>query len=193
MKNDDPEPSGAPASPAGLTEPRAQRWLGEAEGYMQLGLFDLSLERIRAVEASGLLPFECAALRGSILREKEGFAEAIPYFETALRLRPGDLLATVGLGWCQKRVGRVDLAAKAYVEALKVHPDEAILYFNLACYLSLLGQAKESVEALRRTFRIDKDFRELLRDEEDFDPIRAHPEFLQLIGELSTFDKPEKK
>lgn len=189
MKNKDPKQAAAGGAPQGLTDARAQRWLSEAEGYMQLGLFEHSLERILAVETAGLMPFECAALRGSILREKEGFAEAIPYFETALKLRPGDMLATVGLGWCQKRIGRVDLAAKAYVEALKVHPNEALLYFNLACYLSLLGQAKDSVDALRRSFRIDKDYRELLRDEEDFDPIRTHPEFLQLMGELSSFDK----
>lgn len=191
METDEQEPSG-PAGPLAFSEERAQRWLNEAEGYMQLGLFEPALERITAVEGAQRLPFECAALRGSILREKEGFAEAIPYFETALKLRPGDLLTTVGLGWCQKRVGRVDLAAKAYVEALKVHPNEAILYFNLACYLSLLGQAKESVEALRRSFRIDKDYRDLLRDERDFDPIRAHPEFLQLLGDLKSFDKTEK-
>lgn len=176
-------------SPAEMSAERAQRWLDEAEGYLQLGMLDHALERVVAVSATAHLGYECAALRGSILREKNAFPEAIPYFEAALRLRPGDLLATMGLGWCQKRVGHVDLAAKTYTDALKVHPNEAILHYNLACYLSLLGQAKESVDALRRSFRIDKDYRQLLRGETDFDPIRAHPEFLQLMGELSTFDQ----
>lgn len=166
-----------------MTEDRAKRWLSEAEGYLQLGLLDLADERIESVGAAGLFPYECAALSGSILREREKFAEAIPHFESALKLRPGDLLATIGLGWCQKRVGRVDLAAQAYVEALKVRPSEAILHYNLACYQSLLGQPRDAVASLRRSFKIDQDYRQLLKAETDFDPIRADEEFQQLVAE----------
>lgn len=173
-----------------MTEARAKRWLNEAEGYLQLGLLDLAFEKVRGVEMTPYLPYECAALRGSILRERDDFKGAIPFFEAALQLRPGDLLATLGIGWCQKRVGRVDLAAQAYVDALKVNTNEAVLHYNLACYLSLLGRADEAVESLRRAFRIDADYRQLLAGEADFDPIRSHAAFLALQAEVPSRESP---
>lgn len=175
-----------------MTEDRAKRWLSEAEGYLQLSLLDLAAERVASVAEAGLFPYECAALRGSIFREREKFAEAIPHFESALKLRPGDLLATIGLGWCQKRVGRVDLAAQAYLEALKVRPGEAILHYNLACYQSLLGKPRDAVASLRRSFKIDKDYRQLLKAEADFDPIRADEEFKQLVAEAPVQEETEE-
>ena len=108
-----------PAAAMDMSEERAKRWLAEAEGYLQLGLLDLALEHIRVVEQSSRMPYECEALTGSILRERDSFADAIPHFEGALKHRPGDLLATIGLGWCQKRIGRVDLRSEEHTSELQ--------------------------------------------------------------------------
>jgi len=166
----------------GLTEARANRYLREAEGYLELGLLDPALERIAAVESTAYLPYECAVLHGSVLREKEHFAEAIPCFERALHCKVGDIMATMGLGWCQKRVGRVDLSVQAYNEALKKHPAEGILHYNLACYLSLASRPSEALEALTRALRLDANFRRLAHEETDFDALRELPAFKELVA-----------
>ena len=166
----------------GLTEERAKRRLREAEGYLELGLHDLALERIGPVEPAAFLHYECSALKGSVLREQERFAEAIPLFERALNQKPGDILATLGMGWCQKRVGRVDLAAQSYLEAIKKHPGEGILHYNLACYLSLINRPSEALEALTRALRLDAALRKLAHEERDFDPIRELPAFKELVA-----------
>lgn len=163
-------------------EAAARRLLVEAEGYLGLEMFDEARERIDAVERAGRLPFECALLVGEWHRERDEHEAAIPRFRKALALRPGDVPATVGLGWCLKRTGRVDLAATAYEEALRHRPSEALLLYNLACYKSLLGAADEAVSLLARAVALDPAFRDLAREEEDFDPIKGLPAFRRVAG-----------
>jgi len=176
----------------GLSEARAYRYLREAEGYLELGLLDLALDRVQAVETTAYMPYECAVLHGSVLREKECFAQAIPCFECALHCKAGDLVATMGLGWCHKRVGRVDLAVQVYREALKKHPAEGLLHYNLACYLSLSNHPSESLEALTRALRIDVGFRKLAHEERDFDALCQLPAFKELLAQPQLTDESKE-
>ena len=45
--------------------------------------------------------------------------------------------------------------------------------YNLACYESLAGRSEAALAGLRRAIELDPSFRELARDDSDFDPIRA--------------------
>jgi hypothetical protein len=47
------------------------------------------------------------------------------------------------------------------------------MLYNLACYESLAGKGDAALGALRRSIELDPSFRELARDDADFDPIRA--------------------
>ena len=51
--------------------------------------------------------------------------------------------------------------------------DDAGMLYNLACYESLAGRGDAALGALRRSIELDPSFRELARDDADFDPIRA--------------------
>lgn len=159
----------------------AKRLLVEAEGYIALELFDEAARRIEAVSEAGLFPFECAVLRGESLRERDQLDEAVPFFRKALQMKPGDVAATVGFGWCAKRLGQTDLAVAAYEAALERHPDVALLHYNLACYQSLLGRADEALEHLRLAIAKEKAFRDVADAEEDFAGIRQLPAFRRLL------------
>ena len=180
--------TGAHHTSVKINEERARRWLSEAEGYLELGLLAPAMERLRLAESSGHCPFECALLHGGWHREKNDYLAAIPFFEKALKVRPGDIPATVGLGWSLKRVGKVELAAEAYEQALKHHPKEGLLHYNLACYRSLMNQSKEALRALDKALKIDNQFRELARHEEDFAFIRDLPQFQKVLGKEQVED-----
>ena len=51
--------------------------------------------------------------------------------------------------------------------------DEPGLLYNLACYESLAGRKEPAIAGLRRAIELDPTFRELARDDADFDPIRT--------------------
>ena len=90
------------------------------------------------------------------------------------------------MGWCFKRINRLDLAIESLEEALSADADEAIVYYNLACYWSLAHNVEQALNYLSVAFDIDPNFRDLVDDERDFDPIRSNSDFRSLTSVVSS-------
>ena len=82
------------------------------------------------------------------------------------------------MGWCLKRLGRLDAAIGALKNGLESSPREPILLYNLACYHSLGGDVQAAIEHLTNAIALDGRYRDLLVAEPDFDPIRKDPRFV---------------
>ncbi len=177
-----------------LSRLRDQSLLRQASGYIELG--ELLVENDRPVPAPSakllaraldLLarlgePARSAPmtllLRGEALRALGRFEEALEPMRSAAEREPERLEAWLGMGWCLKRLDRVAEAIDALRRALDSAPEQAILHYNLACYLSLVGDATTAVEHLARAIALDARYRDLTEAERDFDPIRQDPRFL---------------
>jgi len=121
-------------------------------------------------------------LTGQSLRSLELYRDAIGPLREAAQLEPDNIHVWLALGWCYKRIGRLDRAIESLEEALTVDPSGAIIHYNLACYWSLAGNVDVSLAYLTNAFEIDPSFRDLVYDESDFDPIREHPTFRELTS-----------
>src|SRR5690242_3177707 len=119
-------------------------------------------------------------LSGEALRALERHSEAITALEKASDLSPSNIHIWLALGWCRKRTGRLDLAISALERAEEVSPEEAVVHYNLACYWSLAGKKQRALAYLSRAISMDPNYRDLIIDEHDFDPIRSDPEFRAL-------------
>jgi hypothetical protein len=78
--------------------------------------------------------------------------------------------------------GKYADAADLGRELVEDHPDEAFLYFNVACCESLAGRTAGAIEHLRQAIDRWDGFRNLARTDSDFDPIRDEPGFRELVG-----------
>ena len=177
---------------------KRQQILREAEGYLDLAmacadqlslsepirnrLAQRALSALAQVDRSRSSKSYCSYLKGQALRVMERFPEAIEYFESAAELDCENVHIWLALGWCHKRVGKLDMAIQSLEEALVFESGEAIIYYNLACYWSLANNVKLALEYLGRAFSIDPDYRDLIGDEHDFDPIRSDPRFQELTS-----------
>lgn len=121
-------------------------------------------------------------LRGQALLTMERYSEAIVPLETATQHDDQDIHLWLSLGWCYKRVGRLDLAIQSLEEAIAIDPDQALIHYNLACYWSLANNPKLTVKYLASAFEIDSNYRDLVPQEADFDTVRRHPDFLALTS-----------
>ena len=65
---------------------------------------------------------------------------------------------------------------------MAAYPDNPGLSYNVACCESLAGRASEALDYLRQAIEQSNEFRELARRDSDFDPIRAQPAFVELVG-----------
>jgi tetratricopeptide (TPR) repeat protein len=186
------------ADVAGTDRIRRQQILREAEGYLDLiGLFgeewappaDIrrclaqhtldTLDRLAESFAAGP---QAQHLRGQALRAAERYNEAIEPLKRAGEAEPTNLETWLALGWCYKRLGRIDLAIEALDQALAVDPQQAIIHYNLACYWSLAGNAPLALQYLAQAFSLDPQFRQAAEKESDFDPIRSDPGFRSLTS-----------
>ena len=77
--------------------------------------------------------------------------------------------------------GRYAEAADRGLELIEARPDQAYLYFNVACCESLAGRTGDAIEHLRRAIELWEGCRDLARQDSDFDPVRSEPGFEQLV------------
>lgn len=173
---------------------RHQTILRQASGYIELAELLVEHDRpvpppsatllLRAVDLLGQLDETGRAapvallLRGEALRALGRWEEALEAMRAAAEREPDRLEAWLGMGWCLKRLDRLAEAIDALRHGLDSAPEQAILHYNLACYLSLVGDAATSVEHLARAIALDGRYRDLTEAERDFDPIRRDPRFL---------------
>lgn len=172
---------------------RRQQILREAEGYLDLvaafadqwplptPVRDVVVQRaLVALDRLSGRDAESAAalyLRGQALRAMERYGEAIAPLEQAARLEPANIEVFLALGWCYKRIGRVDLAIDALETAESTHDRAAIIHYNLACYWSLAKDGRRCAAHLSRALELEPAYRELIDGEHDFDPVRQDPDF----------------
>ena len=128
-------------------------------------------------EAQRSIP-AAALLRGEALRALGHWIAALEPLAEVVEGDPQRVEAWLGLGWCLKRLDRLPEAMDALKRGLAVEPDQAILHYNLACYLSLSGDPATSVEHLSKAISLDQRYRDLTEAEPDFDPIRSDPRFV---------------
>jgi len=157
-----------------------QRTIEEAEGYLELGMVEHALRTLqrrgKLVHGNG----RACYLMGEALRELECYHEALFPLERSSLLIPDDIHVWLALGWCYKRTGQLAKAISALERAVKIDPSEGMLHYNLACYWSLARNRTLALRYLAHALEIDCNFRDLVRDEPDFNPLRDDPQFKQL-------------
>lgn len=162
---------------------KALRLAREAEGYFDLGLHEDALARVEKLVDDERFTAFAAGMRAECLRNLGQFTEGAAAFEAIIAAEPSNVSAYVGLGWCRKRDGRLDLALESMERLLEVLPEEGIGLYNLACYCSLDGQRERAITLLSSAITGDVEFRELARKESDFDPIREDAGFRRIVME----------
>lgn len=177
---------------------RRQQAIRQAEGYLDLlmvfagqwspaqetrnCLAQRALECLHRVELGDGDRGHALYLQGQALRVMERYREAVRPLREAARLEPRNIHIHLALGWCYKRTGRLDLAIQSLESALDVDNRQAIIHYNLACYWSLARNAGLALSYLSQAIQLDSEYRDLVADEADFDPVRQHPEFLALTA-----------
>jgi tetratricopeptide (TPR) repeat protein len=67
-------------------------------------------------------------------------------------------------------------------ELIESRPDQAYLYYNVACCESLAGRTADAIEHLGQAIQMWEGCRELANADSDFDPIRTQPAFRDLMA-----------
>ncbi|MDG2381814.1 MAG: hypothetical protein P8N76_09075 [Pirellulaceae bacterium] len=183
---------------SGYSRIRRQQLMQEAEGYLDLimatsdqsplcsvlrcKLAQRAIDALDRLEANESNHGRACYLRGQAYRFMERYDLAIDVLVRSSQFDPSNTHIYLALAWCFKRMGRLDLAIESMEDALEVDTCQGIIYYNLACYWSLASNVGLTLAHLARAFDLDPDYRNLVFDEPDFNPVRNHPEFLALTS-----------
>ncbi len=164
-----------------ITLDQIRKLLDEAEGYLMLDLPRRSLQILESQPDWSNMQFEASFLKGEALRTLKHYREALRPLEVAAALRPADSRVALALGWCYKRTNRLAQAIDSLDRALREHPDEPLLHYNLACYWSLAENDVKALDELSAALALDPELRSLVAEESDFDHLRGNPLFDRLV------------
>jgi tetratricopeptide (TPR) repeat protein len=113
----------------------------------------------------------------------ERYEESLESLEEAAELHPDQVHIWLAIGWCEKRLGRMERAISALEEAAIIDPENALVHYNLACYFSLAGDTDTALHELGKASQMDVYYLSMVKDEVDFDAIRDDPRLLLMLEE----------
>jgi hypothetical protein len=80
------------------------------------------------------------------------------------------------------QAGEYEQVADRGKELLDGHPEYSGVFYNVACAEALAGRKEDAIEHLRHAAERSDRFRELAKDDSDFDSLRDEPAFNELLG-----------
>jgi len=99
-------------------------------------------------------------------------------------------LLTMKLAWARlseaarwRRKGDLQKAAEVLQEAIRRFPDQAVLHYDLACYLALLGRKEGALKELEIALQRDPNLKALAQKDDDLRSLRGDPRF-EKVGAL---------
>ena len=101
-------------------------------------------------------------LFGAALVDEGRHAEAIPWFERAIRLAPANVRARDNLGLARIKSGRPDEAVLGLLEAIRIAPDAPEPHNTLGIALCRLNRAREALPRFEEALRLKPDYVEAL-------------------------------
>jgi predicted Zn-dependent protease len=143
-----------------------------AEGYSELGMLDDALEHLDQLDAEFQDQFDVMRMRVDILLRKREWKEALGLSLRTCSIHTGEPYGFVHAAFCLHELGRTAEAKQALLDGPACLLDEAVYYYNLACYDTVLGNLDQAKVYLHASFRLDKTFRELAKSDPDLNPIR---------------------
>jgi Flp pilus assembly protein TadD len=148
-------------------ESTGDNWLAEEQlGTDALGTGDAAAALRHFTRESALYPDNPVALDGTgqALETLGRGAEAVPAYEAALRVAPGDIGVRNNLCVSLRSVGRLDDARACWERAIAIDDAVPLLHHNLAKLDEKTGRTADAVAELERVVRLEPASENALND-----------------------------
>jgi TolB-like protein/Flp pilus assembly protein TadD len=153
---------------------------------------DLFLEASRVDPADYQSPALLAFLYKTIGQEEKMapvLREAFDRIERRLALNPDESRAIYLGADVLIRMGEKEKAMKWVKRLAATDRDEPAVLYGIACLYSLIGKPQEAVYYLSKAVDAGFAHRQYLEKDGDFDPVRNHPRYIELIKDLEKREK----
>ena len=108
----------------------------------------------------------------------------ITFFESLLKRGPSDTDIVEILGGLYTKTGRIDDGLRMDRKLVRLMPNNAMAYYNLACSLALKKRKSEAIDTLRHSVKLGYKDARWMNDDPDLAILKGHPCFTKIIEEL---------
>ncbi len=122
---------------------------------------------------------------------KEDLDFQIVFFEGILRRRPDYVDALIVLGEIYTKKGLYRKGLRVDKKLSRLRPDNPIVYYNLACSFSLLGDLSKSFEAIERAIALGYEDIAFMCKDPDLSNLRQDERFEELVEKAKRLKRPE--
>jgi predicted Zn-dependent protease len=148
-----------------------QRNLDAALGYLALGMHQDAWEELESLPPELRADDQVLDLRISIYQGLKKWESARVLAESLAKRSPENPHWWILWAFSLRREKSVEAARAVLLEAALLHPDEALIQYNLACYACVLGQMEAAHKLLSVAFTMDASLKLIALDDSDLDPI----------------------
>lgn len=136
--------------------------------------------------------FDTWALLGGLLRglgreqeSQEAQRRGAEAAARALEFSPDDVRALYLGATCLLMSGDKERGLEWANRAAATDPDDSSVHYNLACFYALAGKIDTALDHLHRALDLGYAQREWIENDADFDPLRDHPRYAEVIARLA--------
>jgi len=108
----------------------------------------------------------------------------IRFYENILKECPNFVSLLMALGDIYTRKGFFQEGLAVDERLADLRPDDPVIYYNLACSLSLVGRPKEALEGLKKAILFGYDDFSYIQKDPDLENLRKLPEFKSFFSNL---------
>lgn len=138
-----------------------------ANGYIELGMLKDASAELDAIDPSERLKDEVLMMRSKLYLEAKNWEVMAAVSKQLAEQNPDAPYAWTNWAYALREMDRNDEAKTVALQGLATHPQEPILWFNLACYCSLLGQFQDASDHLDTAIKLDDTFQQEGVDDPD--------------------------
>jgi Flp pilus assembly protein TadD len=149
-----------------------QKQVLASSGYVELGMLEdaeLALEQIEPADKNR------KEVRGALLNlymAARKWEMAATVAAEMAKLEPENASWWINLAYSVRRIESIPKAEAILLRAREIHPENAIIAFNLACYACVDGRIEEAKLRLQTAINLEKDILKLAVDDEDLRTLR---------------------
>jgi len=144
-----------------------QRRFQAATGYFELGILDEAVRELEELPLEEKKRTEVLALRLVLSSALKDWDEAAAWGEAVIKAVPEEASLWLQYAYAVRRANSIEAAEQVLLQAMALHPNEATIRYNLACYACVSGRIPEAKLRLQEAFAREKELRSLARKDED--------------------------
>ena len=146
-------------------------------GYYELGMWDEALAEVDEIEGKGAPPtpatrLEFNELRLVVYQGARRWAAMRELAEASAEQEPSRASWFISWAFALRREESIPAARAVLERAQRLHPAEALIPFNLACYAAQTGKLGEARLFLARALKLDPELEKNAREDDDLAPLR---------------------